>query len=163
MTNFDTGHAYMTMDQLGTTFVHVDFDFGILPIPKYDVEQESYNHLNWGNNLVIPTTVRDTEMVGSVIELMNYYTSTGVYDAYYDTVLEYRVSDTTDDREMIKLICNTVVYDPAMPFCDSRVNLKKLIYLAAFAPSAGKDSITSYVMSNGRPAKNFLKKLFKDS
>ncbi len=99
-------------------------------------------------------------MVGAVVELMSYYTSTVVHNAYFDTVLAYRVSDTTDDREMIELIYDNVVYDPAMPFCDSSVNLKKLIYVAGFGPRENRCSITSYVMSNARPAINFLNELF---
>ncbi len=160
--NFDTGRAYVTMDSLGTKYADLDFDFGILPVPKYDTAQESYAHLNWGRNFMVPSTVRDPAMVGAVIELMSYYSGKDVYETYYKTVLGSRVADMPDDYEMIQLVCNTIVSDPAMPWCDNSGELKKLIYLAGFGPLQKYESITSYVTTYKKSASEFLENMFAE-
>ena len=93
--DFLNGRSAFTLAALGTDFLEATFDVGVLPLPKYSEAQENYRHVNWGNNIVVPSSIRNTEMVGDVLELMAYYTSTIVHNAYYDTVLQYKVSNSS--------------------------------------------------------------------
>ncbi len=159
---FLDGHGYFTLESLGIQNLSADFDVGILPLPKYDKNQENYKHVNWGNNIVVPTSIKDPSMVGDVLEMMAYYSRTIVQEAYYDTVLQYKVSNAPDDREMVELIYDTVTYDPGIAFCDGNSGLWNLVYLACFGLTQNKPKIASYLKSNSRTAQKGLDDLFKD-
>ncbi len=159
--DFHAGRSYITMTALGTEYLDAEFDVGILPLPKYDVAQEDYAHVNWGNNLVMPTTVQNKAMAGEALELLSYYSRTIVQQTYYDEVLQLRASDAPDDREMVELIYATVVYDPGIAYCDGYLQLWNLVYLPTFAILDGQASIETYYRKNERGANNALKKLVK--
>ncbi len=148
--------SYFTQDSLGTQYLEAEFGVGILPLPKYDAAQKDYAHCNWGDNLCVPVTVKNTVMVGQALELMSYYSRTMVMPKYYDDVLQLRVSDAPDDREMVELIFNTMVFDPGIAYCDGDSSLFNLVYLPATCLVEGNESISSYYARNERSAKRFL-------
>ena len=156
--DFLDSRTYFTQELLDTQFLSADFDFGILPLPKYDAVQETYAHVNWGDNLVVPCTVKNTDMVSQALELMSYYSRTTVMPEYYDGVLELRVSDAPDDREMVELIYDTVVFDPGIAYCDGSTQLFNLVYLPSMCILSDQESITSYYVRNERSAKQYLTK-----
>lgn len=160
VTNFKAGQGYFTGGSLNTEYLDSDLRVGILPLPKYDEAQENYRHVNWGNNLVVPTTIRDREMVGEVMELMAFYSSTMVLEKYYDEVLQLRVSEAPDDRDMVELIYNTVVFDPGIAFCDGNSQLWNLVYLPCFAILQNSKSASSFYRANSRGAQKWLDNLF---
>lgn len=149
-------------DALGTQYLDADFSVGILPMPKYDTLQDSYAHVNWGNNIMVPSVVKNKEMVGQVLELMGYYAKTLVRPKYYDDVLGLRASDEPDDRQMVELICDTVVFDPAIAFCDGNDQLMNLVYLPCFALiHQNLSNVTSYYRTNAIGAKNKLERFLE--
>ncbi len=160
--DFRNQQAYLTSGSLGTEYLDTDFSVGILPMPKYDVNQENYAHISWGQPLVIPNTVRNKEMVGQTMELMAYYTSTMVMDKYYDEVLQLRVSEAPDDRDMVELIYDTAVFDPGLTYCDGNDQLWNLLHITYFCILDGNANVTSYYQKNAKAAEKWLNKLFKD-
>jgi len=160
--DFLNSQAYFTHADLGTQYLSAEFDVGMLPMPKYDKQQEEYAHVNWGNNIVLPSTIKNTEMVGQVLELMGYYSKTMVQQKYYDEVLKLRVSDAPDDRDMVELIYNTIVYDPGIAFCDGNTALWNLVYLPCFAVHNNSENIASYYKGNSKSAERWLANLFKE-
>ena len=159
--NFKAEQTYFMTSALGTGFLDVDFDVGILPLPKYDVQQENYAHVNWGNNMLVPSSIKDKAMVGEVIELMSFYSGTLVLEKYYDEVLQLRVSDAPDDRDMVELIYATVVYDPGIAFCDGNSALWDLVYTTCFGIRNNNPNIASYYQSRYRAANKWLSNLVK--
>jgi hypothetical protein len=157
--NFKQSQTYMMTADLGTGYLDTDFDVGILPLPKYDASQESYAHLNWGNSLNVPRTVKNPELVGDALELMSYYTRTIVLTKYYDEVLQLRVSEAPDDRDMVELIYNTVVFDPGFTYCDGSDQLRDLHNLVYGTIITGNANVASYYQSRYRSAEKWLKKL----
>ncbi len=141
--DFHDNRTYVTLDELGTQYLDADFEVGMLPLPKYDVAQEQYAHPNWGNNIIVPSTVKNEAMVGQVLELMAYYSRNLVQKVYYDEVLQLRVSDAPDDREMVELIYNTVVFDPGIAYCDGYQPLWDMVYLPTFAILQKEGNIAS--------------------
>ena len=159
--DFLDGRTYFTHDKLGTQYLESDFSVGMLPMPKFDTAQESYSHVNWGNNIVIPNSVKNKEMVGEALELMGYYSKTLVQEKYYDEVLQLRVSEAPDDRDMVELIYNTVVFDPGIAFCDGNNSLWNLVYTTCFAIHNNTKSISSYYKANSRSAQRGLDQIFE--
>ena len=152
--DFLNGRSAFTLSALGTDFNVTNLFFTVLSA------QENYRHVNWGNNIVVPSSIRNTEMVGDVLELMAYYTSTIVHNAYYDTVLQYKVSNSPDDRDMVMLIYNTVVYDPGIAFCDGNSNLWNLVYLPCFGILNKTKKVASTLRANVKNAQRKLNELF---
>ncbi len=159
--DFLDGNAYFTHEKLGTMYLEAEFALGMLPMPKYDTNQAEYAHVNWGNNIVLPSTIKNKDMVGQALELMGYYSKTLVQQKYYDEVLQLRVSEAPDDRDMVELIYNTVVYDPGIAFCDGNGQLWNLVYLPCFAIHNNNSSIASYYRANSRNAQKWLDTLFE--
>jgi len=159
--DFRDSTAYVCLNTLGTQYLDATFDVGMLPLPKYDAAQEQYAHVNWGNNIIVPSTIKNDEMVGQVLEIMSYYSKTLVQEEYYDNVLQLRVSDAPDDREMVELMYSTVVYDPGIAFCHNEQQLWNLVYLPSSAINSKIQSVSSYYERNKRGAERTLLKLFK--
>ena len=99
-------------------------------------------------------------MVGQALELMGYYSKTLVQQKYYDEVLQLRVSEAPDDRDMVELIYNTVVFDPGIAFCDGNTQLWNLVYLPCFAILQNSKSASSFYRANSRGAQKWLDNLF---
>ncbi len=161
MLDFHENRSYITLNSLGTPFLDCDFEVGILPMPKYDKAQKEYAHCNWGNNMILPTTIENKQMVGEVLELMSFYSSTLVQETYFDNVLQLRASESPDDRDMVVLIYNTVVFDPGIAYCDGYSQLYNLVYLPCFGIREGRESVASYYETNKKGAEAALKKIMK--
>ncbi len=159
--DFHDGLSAITHWSLGGEYLDAEFEYGILPMPKYDVAQENYAHVNWGNNIVVPTTVENRNMVGQVLELMAYYSKTVVREVYHNDVLQLRVSERPDDREMVELICDTIVFDPGLTYCLGSDSLYNLAYITCFGIREGRESIDSYYRTNERGVKLMLDRLSK--
>ncbi len=165
--DFNDNTLYLIYDKIGTQYLKADFEVGILPMPKYDVLQEEYAHVNWGYNIIIPRSILfdDTngtkhDMIGEVLELMGYYSRTMVFDTYFNEVLQLRVSEAPDDREMVNLIFDTVVFDAGIAYCDGNDALWNLVYLPTFTILDGQANIASYYERNEKNAVKGLDKLF---
>lgn len=156
--DFLDGRTYFTQDELGTKYLSATFDVGILPLPKYDTAQKEYAHVNWGDNIAVPNSVKNTKMVGETLELLSYYSRTVVRPKFYDDVLELRVSNAPDDREMVETIFNTIVFDPGIAYCDGSAQLFALVYLPKECLLAGQENIASYYQKNERAASRFLER-----
>ena len=159
--DFKESETYFMSADLGTSYLDTEFEVGILPLPKYDASQADYAHVNWGNNLLVPNTVRNKDMVGEVTELMSFYSGTLVLNKYYDEVLQLRVSEAPDDRDMVELIYDTVVYDPGIAFCDGNNELWNLVYITCFCIREDNANISSYYQKNYRSANKWLSNLLK--
>ena len=105
-----------------TTFALVDinglrdaeFEFGILPYPKYDEIQENYNSLissGLSAATAIPYNVQNKELSGAVLEAMAYYSVDTLTVAYYDNALKTRYVRDEESGAMLDIIFATRVYD----------------------------------------------------
>ena len=90
----------------------METDFGIIPYPKYNEDQDRYySRVSYYNAPVIPISNDRPELVGAVLEYFNYASSETVIPAYYDTVLHGKVVRDEESREMLDIIFNSRVVD----------------------------------------------------
>lgn len=95
-----------------TNYRSMDDDFGILPFPKYDEDDDYHTTYNAVADLgLIPITVSDVERTGAITEALCAYGSMHVLPAFYDTALKTKSSRDNDSEEMIDIIKNGLVYD----------------------------------------------------
>ncbi len=92
----------------------MESDFGILPFPKLDAEQENY-YSNVGAYpsvlLAVPCNVSDPERVGVVLDLLGCESQKTVRPAYYTSVLEGKYVRDYESVEMLDIIFANRVYD----------------------------------------------------
>lgn len=114
---FEDGRALFKSGSLytATTFGQYDIDYGILPWPKLDAEQEEY-YSGVQDNIalyMIPMTADDqrADMICAVLEAMcaeNYRTVTR---AYYETALKFKYSDGELYSSVVDLIHDSATTD----------------------------------------------------
>ena len=109
------GRAAFTTSYLesATDLRTTDLNYGILPYPKWDEEQENYHghNMDFASSFAIPKTVSDVEFVGAVTEALAYYSYQYVREALYGTVLKYRDAKDLDSSMSIDIILDNIKYD----------------------------------------------------
>ena len=91
-------------------------EFGILPVPMFDLEQGKYYTSTgaWSTNAYcVPTGIgEDREYRGEVIlDALGGYSVDTVATAYYDVVLQYQKLRSQDDVDMLKIITENIGSD----------------------------------------------------
>ena len=90
----------------------IDTDFGIIPYPKYNAEQEKYySRVEGGNPGIVPVTAGNLEMTGVILEVLNAESAKTVIPAYYDISLKTKDTRDEESSKMLDLIFSTRVYD----------------------------------------------------
>ncbi|MCD7782618.1 MAG: hypothetical protein LUI15_01770 [Firmicutes bacterium] len=102
------------------TYRDSEYDFGILPFPKYTEEQDRYYSYVAVSSCVcvIPITTLDSdiERVGIITEALAYYGQQILTPAYYDVQLQSRFSRDPQDAEMLDIVFEYRSYDMGVFF-----------------------------------------------
>ena len=157
-----SGRALM---ELSSTFnlanyLEYSINFGVVPYPLYDKDQEDYKSLQWGGFLCVPAYLRNEIMTGETLEVMSYY-SDGVREAFFEKMLGTQAFDSPEDARMLeehvwKNLCtdfgqvygdeaNSVLY--FLPYVTRPVEdggKEMMSYYASFSKSSNK-SIYQFV------------------
>ncbi len=115
---FTNGHGlyfWMRLDNV-LSMRASEVAFGILPIPKYDGAQETYlcNVSPWTTGLLaVPTTAKDPERTGIIIEALSAESKYVLQPAYYEIALKEKQARDEESKEMLDIIFNNRVFDIA--------------------------------------------------
>ena len=145
-TKFLNGGALFFAEPIGSVkrLRNADFALGILPLPKYNEEQENYISyiLNSPAALVVPSTNVDTEMTGVVIENLSAESYRTVRPVYFDKTLDFKYA--TDERSinMLDTIFENGNFDLTVVFGWSKVS-SKVIDLVTTGSEAYVSGITA--------------------
>ncbi len=94
----------------------VDFEFGVLPNPKFDKLQENYYSLpNFGGGSLfsIPATVVDVAFAGFGLQALTEASVDTSYKAYIETKSQLQDASDEDCAKCLEIIFNGIVYDIA--------------------------------------------------
>ena len=133
---FRNGQAMFIDGGLGSAsgYRSMDDDFGVLPYPKFDENDDYHTTFNAVADLgIIPITVSDAERTGAVTEALCAYGSMYVVPAFYDVNLKTKTARDDESEAMMDIIREGLVYDIA--------------YLAGSVYGDGGNAI--YRMANG--------------
>ena len=136
-----------------------EIDFGILPYPKWDMDQDGYRSRSRNGFMCVPLSIANPDMVGDVLELMGYY-ATDVKDAYYEQLLGVRTADAPDDTRMLDIIWESQVTDMGYVLRQSSTQLDQLVSILAVTCEKG-NHVASTIKINLSPAQRYLDKLLK--
>ena len=107
-TKFAEGGALFLIEPIGSIkrLRDVDFALGILPMPKYDAEQESYSSyiLHSAAPLVVPSTNTRPQMTGVIVENLCAEAYRAVRPVYFDKTLDFKYAKDERSIEMLDLL-----------------------------------------------------------
>ncbi len=95
-------------------FRTIDFNFGILPIPKHTAEQDNYYHSVSIHNmscLGIPATTDDYDDLGLIIEALGAESKNKVTPVYYDKCMKSMYVRDEEDEAMLDIIFDSRCFD----------------------------------------------------
>jgi len=99
---------------------NMEHDFGILPYPLYDENQEDYYHLiatHVAPGICVPTTnVENLDMTCHLLEALAYESRDTVTKAYYDHNLYTKMARDNESGDMLDIIFSTKRYDLGFVF-----------------------------------------------
>jgi len=95
-----------------------EFDFGVLPLPKYDENQESYyTYVAEGSALmIVPKTVDDMDRLSHTLEILGHTGREQILPAYKETCIKTRNTRDEESGRMLEICFNTRCYDLGVMF-----------------------------------------------
>ena len=115
-TIFREGRAVVMTHALSwlSNLYKVDFEYGVLPAPKYTEEQERYLSIPGISNsslLAVPATVGDIAFAGFALEAISEEAVDTSYKEYIDTKCKLQVAYDEDMSKCLNIIFDSIVYD----------------------------------------------------
>lgn len=89
-------------------------DFGILPAPKYDENQDKYySYTNIGEIATLPRSYDTSraENIGILMEAMSFYSQQNIVDTYKKVILQTKMTRDDDSSEMLQYIFDGISFD----------------------------------------------------
>ena len=117
-------------------FSDTEFEFGILPYPKWDENSEYQNRSSNMTALTyIPVTNPNLELTGAVLEEMAFQGAKNLTPTYFDIVLTVKNTRDVQSEEMLPIIKNNArfLYSGYMPNVITMVSNRSNTYASAYA------------------------------
>ena len=111
---FSNNKAYIACTTLGRLGLLRDMkdDFGVVPFPKYNEDQERYyTRVIDGWLHVVPSTSADPEFTSVIMEALASETAKNVFPEYYNKLLTQKILRDEESIEMMELIRANRVMD----------------------------------------------------
>lgn len=113
---FQDGKILFHLAQLSEVSLYraMEFDFGILPLPKYDETQDRYYSpvTAYGSNCIsVPITASNLDRTATIIEALSCESMYTVTPAYYDVMLKGQRLRDEESVEMLDIILSTTMYE----------------------------------------------------
>lgn len=89
----------------------IDFDFGILPLPKYDEAQDNYITYQIRTLCGIPSTVEDTAFVSAVTEALFSSSAKHMDEPFIKKFVENKLLRDDGSQRMYKLMTETAKFE----------------------------------------------------
>ena len=89
-----------------------NIEYGILPYPKWDVNQAEYrSRVEYYNSQVVPSGVGNPDRTGMILEALNCAYYNEFLPAYYEVALQRKYTIDDESAEMLDIVFNTLVID----------------------------------------------------
>ena len=146
--------TFAGIGNLAPQAVDAGISYGIVPIPKIDENQKDY-YAGCNDRLYsVPTTVRDTERVGIILEAMAYAGYKYILPAYCEKTLKTRFATDPDCAEMLNLVFERQVISFAYLFANS-VDRGGMQY-RFIADTVERNKVSSFFKSKQRKEQKML-------
>ena len=94
-------------------FRDLEFNLGMVPVPKMDTAQESYRTMysNQSMTVMIPSTTSDPERTGVICEAFGAYSRIPIQEVYIETILKKKAARDEETARMLDILINTKCID----------------------------------------------------
>lgn len=128
-----------------------DVNFGIVPMPKYDANQEFYHStatVYWSLFVGIPLNIAtaDIDIAAYTLQVMAYYGQQILTPAYYQDTIKSQKTQDPESEDMLDLIFAHRVYDIASVF-----NFESALYVYTNVLTGSSNNFVSKVDSAEGP------------
>lgn len=91
----------------------LEFDFGIIPYPKWDEAQAKYYTMSDGAHdvMAVPITCDDTERTSIIVEALNAESYKQVIPAYYETALKVKFTRDEESVQVLDMVLDGRTFD----------------------------------------------------
>ncbi len=153
---FTNGQVLLYSGHVGdidTFRTSMDYDFGIIPMPKFEAEQEKYYTMYstaWATSYCVPVTNTELDKTGYILDVMGYFSHDTIYEAVIEKNVLVKAVRDNDSAEMLDLLFNnrflelgtwgTAVYGQTVSMCGKGVNT-----FASMAQSAQNPTASEFV------------------
>lgn len=104
LTTFDIGSLYQKLRE-------IDYEFGILPVPKLDEEQDQYRVFCGAGLIGAASNISDPVMISAAAEAMAYESYRLVRPVFFDIVLENKTVRDENSYRVLQLMHENKVFD----------------------------------------------------
>lgn len=132
-----------SLNNLPTYFKNSDSDYGILPIPMRDTDQDGYHCgiSNYGCMVfAIPSNARNVEMSATLLQALSCRGETAVNPTFYNVVLKNGTMRDPDSARMLDVIFANRTYDVGLAY-----SLEKIINIGGLVTNNRQDQYISTV------------------
>ncbi|MBQ8510367.1 MAG: hypothetical protein IJ493_10730 [Clostridia bacterium] len=150
--------AFLTTELKGTKVMRsMASDYGILPAPKFDENQENYITFTSENvgRLLIPKTNDDLSRSGVILDALSYESKKSVLPLYYNQTISQKGLRDEDSIEMLNIINETRMTEIGKIFGITTSMIDKLNSMII----KGEDNAASIIASNENAVKEKLQSL----
>ncbi len=119
---FNNGLSVFALDIISyakTLQVASDFSYGIIPLPKFNSDQDNYYTCNGFaySNYSISTSVKDADAAAAaVIECLASEGYRHVTPLVFEATMKYRYADAPEDARMFDIVHNSIVFECGRSF-----------------------------------------------
>ena len=158
---FYSGRAgFLTTELKGAKVMRsLETDYGILPSPKFDLNQENYITYASENivRCTVPVTVSDLSRTGVILDALSYESYRDVLPLYYGQTISQKGLRDEDSIEMLSIINETRVSESGLIFGVT----SGLVNALKSSIKDGKDDYASVVAKNEESVRQKLTKLLE--
>ncbi len=159
--SFSQGTALFTIDSPSSmdSLRDYDIEFGILPQPKYDENQDRYYCYSWPTFVCVPTTIQNMDMVGATLEQFSYE-SMAVTDAYIEVLIRGKSTRDEESLEMLDIIYDSQCCDIGGSYLGFDQNFHKVFYCFLNLMSVGDNNVASHYQKYEKAILDVMDKLY---
>jgi ABC-type glycerol-3-phosphate transport system substrate-binding protein len=136
-----------------------DVDFGILPGPKYNEEQEHYVSNPWPCFVCVPVTITDPDKTGAVLELF-CYESQAIQSAYNENLIRGKSTRDEESLEMLDIINEGLTCDIGGSYLGFDSSFHSIFYCFYELMPEHNENIASHYERVKKPVEKTLSRLY---
>ena len=147
---------FFRMTALGAKAREYDYDYGVVPIPKYTESQEEYYHTAsiWNAPVMgIPKTCSDADKTSYICEVMACESLNGLTDIFYENYLTTKLVRDEESIEMLKIVHGSLYFDVGAVF-----NWNSMLNILYTISQSGENNFASAYESKASGAEQALQK-----
>ncbi len=122
------GRAFLASLDVGGLYSYlreIEFDFGLLPMPKLDEAQDGYRVFCGAGLIGVPSNAPDPARTGVIAEALAYYSYREIRPAFFDIVLENKAVRDENSYRVLQMMHENKVFDFGFNFDGTGYNLIK--------------------------------------